>query len=103
MTIEPRRPFFGSLRVRHFGPRPLIEDASVRSHASTIWNGEVGHRLSKTARLVVEVFNLFDAAVSDIDYFYVSRLQGEPSEGVADVHTHPALPRTIRFGVQVAF
>jgi len=102
-TIEPRRSFFGSLRVRHFGPRPLIEDASVRSRATTIWNGEAGYRLSRTARLVVEVFNLFDAAVSDIDYFYVSRLQGEPSEGVADVHTHPAPPRTIRLGVQVVF
>ena len=29
VTIEPRQPLFGSLRVRHFGPRPLIEDASV--------------------------------------------------------------------------
>jgi len=102
-TIEPRRSFFGSLRVRHFGPRPLIEDASVRSRATTIWNGEAGYRLSRTARLVVEVFNLFDAAVSDIDYFYVSRLPGEPVEGVADVHTHPALPRTIRLGVQMGF
>jgi hypothetical protein len=103
VTIEPRRPFFGSLRVRHFGPRPLIEDASVKSAATMLWNGEAGYRLSKTTRVVLEVFNLFDAAVSDIDYFYVSRLPGEPFEGVADVHTHPALPRTVRLGVQVAF
>ena len=27
VTVEPRQPLFGSLRVRHFGPRPLIEDA----------------------------------------------------------------------------
>jgi hypothetical protein len=33
----------------------------------------------------------------------VSRLPGEPVEGVADVHTHPALPRTIRLGVQMGF
>jgi len=52
---------------------------------------------------VVEVFNLFDAAVSDIDYFYVSRLRGEPSEGVVDVHTHPVPPRTIRLGLQMGF
>jgi hypothetical protein len=103
LTIEPRQPLFGSLRARHFGPRPLIEDASVRSRATTIWNGEAGYRLSRTARIVVEVFNLFDAAVADIDYFYVSRLPGEPFEGIADVHTHPALPRTVRLGVQVGF
>ena len=103
VTIEPRRPFFGSLRVRHFGPRPLIEDTSVRSRATTIWNGEAGYQLSRTARIVVEVFNLFDAAASDIDYFYVSRLQGEPSEGVADVHTHPAVPRTLRVSLRLTF
>jgi hypothetical protein len=103
VTIEPRRPFFGSLRVRHFGPRPLIEDASVRSAGTTTWNGEAGYRLSRTARVVLEGFNLFDAKVSDIDYFYVSRLPGEPVEGAADIHTHPALPRTLRLGVQLAF
>ena len=30
--------------------------------------------------------NLFDAEVSDIDYFYASRLPGEPAEGVKDTH-----------------
>jgi hypothetical protein len=39
---------------------------------------------------VVETFNLFDANVSDIDYFYASRLPGEPAYGVEDIHTHPA-------------
>ena len=103
VTIEPRRPFFGSLRVRHFGPRPLIEDASVKSGDTTIWNGEAGYRVSRIARVVVEVFNLFDERASDIDYFYVSRLPGEPVDGVADIHTHPALPRTVRVGMQVSF
>jgi len=50
VTIEPRRPLFGSLRVRHFGPRPLVEDASVNSKSTTICNGEVGYRLSSRAR-----------------------------------------------------
>ena len=103
LTIESRKPVFGSLRVRHFGPRPLVEDASVNSTSTTIWNGEVGYRLSNNARLVVEAFNLFDADVSDIDYFYASRLPGEPAGGVEDVHTHPALPRSIRLGIQVSF
>src|SRR5207247_8180852 len=70
LTVEPRKAVFGSLRVRHFGPRPLIEDGSVNSKSTTIWNGEVGYRLSNKARLVLEAFNIFDARVSDIDYFY---------------------------------
>jgi hypothetical protein len=51
----------------------------------------------------MDVFNLLDAGVSDIDYFYTSRLPGEPSEGVEDVHFHPALPRSIRIGLQIGF
>ena len=103
LTVEPRQPLFGSIRVRHFGPRPLSEDASVTSRSTTLWNSEVGYRLSNKARLVLEVFNLFDADVSDIDYFYTSRLTDEPDEGVDDIHTHPALPRSMWFGVQVSF
>jgi hypothetical protein len=103
IAIEPELPFFGSLRVRHFGPRPLVEDASVTSKSTTIWNGEVGYRLSRKARVVLELFNIFDAEVSDIDYFYASRLPGEPGEGIEDIHTHPALPRSARIGLQLTF
>ena len=103
LTFDGAPPLFGSIRVRHFGPRPLIEDASVTSASTTLWNGEVGYRLSSRARLVLEAFNLFDAKVSDIDYFYTSRLRHEPAEGVDDVHTHPALPRSVRIGIQFAF
>jgi hypothetical protein len=103
VTIEPRKPVFGSVRVRHFGPRPLIEDGSVNSENTTIWNGEVGYRLSNKVRLVLEAFNLFNAEVSDIDYFYASRLPGEPADGVEDIHTHPALPRSARISIQFSF
>ena len=33
----------------------------------------------------------------------MSRLPGEPLTGVADVHAHPALPRTLRLSFQVRF
>jgi hypothetical protein len=103
LTVEPQKTLFGSIRVRHFGPRPLIEDASVKSKSTTLWNGEVGYRLSSKARVVVELFNIFDADASDIDYFYTSRLRGEPADGVNDIHTHAALPRSARLGIQWSF
>jgi hypothetical protein len=103
VMVEPKQAIFGSIRLRHFGPRPLIEDASVRSASTTLWNGELGYRVSPRARVVAEIFNLFDAKVADIDYFYASRLLGEPEEGVEDIHTHPALPRSVRIGLQVSF
>jgi hypothetical protein len=103
LTAEARRPVFGSVRLRHFGPRPLVEDGRVRSASTTVWNGEIGYRFSTGARLVVEAFNLLDARVADIDYYYVSRLPGEPPDGVADVHTHPAPPRSARVTLQLVF
>lgn len=103
VIVEPSRPFFGSVRVRHFGPRPLVEDASVRSRSTTVWNGELGYRASRRARIVVEVFNLFNADASDVDYFYTSRLPGEPAEGTGDLHSHPALPRSARVGIHLTF
>src|SRR5262249_57558512 len=38
---------FGSLRLRYFGPRPLIEDNSVRSKATTLVNLEAGYYYKK--------------------------------------------------------
>jgi hypothetical protein len=103
ITVSPQRPIFGSLRARHLGPRPLIEDASVKSKSTTLWNSEAGYRVSSRARLVLEAFNLFDADVSDIDYFYTSRLPGEPDAGIDDIHTHPSLPRSARVSLQLSF
>lgn len=93
----------GELRYRHFGPRPLIEDDSVRSEASNLVNARVGYRITPRIRLDVDVFNLLDAQVSDIDYFYTSRLPGEPRAGIEDVHFHPVETRAFRFGVTTSF
>jgi outer membrane receptor protein involved in Fe transport len=103
VTVEPARRIFGSIRVRHFGPRALVEDNSVQSESTTIWNAEMGITLSEQLRISVEAFNLFDSDVADIDYYYASRLPGEPIDGVDDIHTHPSIPRTARVSLQVAF
>jgi hypothetical protein len=103
LSVDDVRGVFGSLRARYFGPRPLVEDDSVRSKATALVNLGAGYRISPKVRFVLDVFNLFDAADSDIDYFYESRLPGEPAEGVADIHFHPTLPRTARVGVVVGF
>ena len=95
--------FLASVRVRYFGPRPLIEDNSVRSQASTTLSAEVGHPLGRWGTLVIEGFNLLDAKVGDIDYFYTSRLPGEPAAGVDDIHTHPEAQRTFRFRLTAAW
>jgi hypothetical protein len=102
-TLHDGGPFSASLRLRHFGPRPLVEDDSVRSKASTTLNARLGYRVSRRLALGLDLFNLTNARVSDIDYFYASRLPGEPAEGVEDIHTHPLPPFRVRASVAFSF
>lgn len=85
----------GALRLRYFGPRPLIEDDSVRSHASTTLNGRIGYRIARDLRLELEGFNLANKRVSSIDYYYASQLRGE-AEAREDIHFHPLESRSFR-------
>jgi outer membrane receptor protein involved in Fe transport len=103
VTVHELGPWTASVYVRYFGPRPLIEDDSVRSTASTIFNGMVSYRFAKWARLTLDVFNLLDAQVDDIAYSYASRLQGEPDAGVDGIHFHPAEKRSFRLAAMFTY
>ncbi|HTO96974.1 MAG TPA: TonB-dependent receptor [Myxococcales bacterium] len=103
VTVHELGPWSASVYVRYFGPRPLIEDDSVRSTASTIFNGQVTFRPAKWVRLTADVFNIFNAQVDDIAYSYTSRLQGEPAAGVDDIHFHPAESRGVRVTTAFGF
>jgi outer membrane receptor protein involved in Fe transport len=103
VAVEDAGRVFGSLRLRYFGARALVEDGSIRSKPTTLVNGQLGVRLTRSLRVGLDVFNLFNTEASDIDYFYTSRLRGEPAGGIDDIHLHPALPRSIRIGLQVEF
>lgn len=92
-----------SSRLRYFGPRALIEDNSVRSSGSLIVNGRIGYQASRQAVFALDIFNMFNRKVADIDYFYTSRLAGEPAAGVNDVHTHPAEPRMARLTMTLLY
>ena len=76
--------------MRYFGPRPLVDDNSQRSKATTLAYLRVGYKITPSARVVLDVFNLFDRQASDIDYYYASRLKAEPVDGVNDIHFHPS-------------
>jgi len=90
----------GTLRVRHFGSAPLIEDNSARSNPTTLVNAGVYYRFGR-ARLDIDIFNLFDSKDADITYFYTSRLPGEPAAGVDDFHLHPVEPRQVRAALRL--
>ncbi len=87
--------WFGSLRARYFSGAPLIEDGSVESDGSTMVNLALGYQ-GDAWRVQLDALNLLDSDDHDIDYFYASRLPGEPAEGIEDVHYHVFEPRQLR-------
>lgn len=91
-----------TLRLRHFGTAPLIEDDSQRSDPTTLVNLG-GYYTVGSTRVAVELLNLFDSRDNDITYFYASRLPGEPAEGVEDRHLHPVEPLSVRVSLRQSF
>ncbi len=87
--------FFGSLRSLYFGARPLVEDGSLDSQPSWQVNARIGYRKNDW-QLALDCLNLLGRDDNSIEYYYPSRLAGEPAIGVDDVHLHPAEPRTFR-------
>jgi hypothetical protein len=102
-TVHDLNGYFRSLRLRYFGSRPLIEDDSARSDATLLLNGEAGYEFRSGVRLALSAFNLLDAEDNDIDYFYASRLAGEPADGVEDRHFHPVEPAQLRLSLTLPF
>jgi outer membrane receptor protein involved in Fe transport len=75
----------------------------VHSKATTLVYANLGYEFADNWTVGLSIFNLLDTRASDIDYFYTSRLPGEPAGGVDDVHTHPAEPREFRVSITRRF
>jgi len=109
ITLEQQgeRGFFGGVRLRYFGPRPLVEDDSVRSAETILLSARAGYRFNKHWTLAVEAFNLLDRKENEIEYYYPSRLAGEgagPVEGgYNDRHFHPVDPISFRVALTARF
>jgi hypothetical protein len=86
-----------------FRPRPLIEDNSQRSPATSLFELASGYQVTKQRRVTATVFNLLNSAVSDVDCYFATRLQGEPAGGIEDRITHPSLLRSARVNLSIGF
>ncbi len=102
ITTRSDSGWLGTVRVRHFGAYPLIEDGSVESDGSTLVNLRLGREWTDFA-VYLDVLNALDSSDHDVDYFYASRLAGEPAEGIEDIHFHVFQPRSVRLSVRYAF
>jgi len=102
LTVTDQGPWEGGLRFRYFGPRPLIEDGSVRSGPTTLVDARIGYKLTESVTAQVDIFNIFASSAHQIDYYYQSQLRGEALP-VYDIHYKPVEPPSARFTVKMIF
>ncbi len=114
--------WFGALRYRYFGPRPLTEDRAFVSPATGLLNGQLGYRFDNGWRIQLDAFNLLDSKSDQITYAYGSLLKsdslfaacfpaaGPPlapaavcANGVMDRVLHPVEPLAVRLTVAGQF
>ncbi len=95
--------FFGSTQLRYFGRRSLTEDNSEHSNNTVTLNGQIGYKIGKNVHMTLQGFNLWNTHDHAIDYYYTSRLPGEPADGVNDVHFHPIETRSFRVNLVANF
>jgi hypothetical protein len=99
LTAQRDSGWFGTLRARHFGEAPLVEDNSARSPAYTTVDAQIGFKKSDDWLVALDVFNAFNVKWNDIEYYYVSRLQ-HAAAPQPDYIVHPGVPITARLHFQ---
>ena len=102
LGLEKLGPFAVDLRVRYFGPRPLVPDNSIRSGESTLTSVRLAYEPAPRQQVALDVFNLFDRPVDDVSYYYATQLKGQPAP-VEGIQAHPAEPREARVTYRVQF
>jgi hypothetical protein len=102
MAIQHLGAWDGGLRFRYFGPRPLVEDGSVRSGPTALWDARVGYRFTEIWHLQLDIFNLFNSQAHQIDYFYATQLPGE-SQPTYGIQFKPVEPLSARLTLAASF
>ena len=119
VTLGEKTGWFGALRYRYLGSRPLTEDNAFISPATGLVNGQVGYRFGNGWRIQLDALNLLNSRSDQIDYAYGSLIKsdslfaacnsGSPppaavcQNGVMDRVLHPVEPLALRLTVAGAF
>jgi len=77
-----------------------VEDNSVQSPATTVVNLPAARTFGHI-EMTADLLNVLDAARTNADYFYASRLPSEPVRGIEGIHNRAVEPRILRIGATV--
>ncbi len=90
-----------SLAMRHLVDRFASEDRTQTARGYTLFD-LTGRYRWRDWEAFVSLENLTDVW-REAQFFFVSRLRGEPLEGVPDVHFTPGHPRSVLGGIARRF
>ena len=94
--------FEASLRFRHLGPYPLIEDNSRRDKGSNIVNLRAAWK-PKPFEVYAELLNILNSRDKDMAYYYESYVPAFDAAPVEGRLSRVVEPRTLRAGVRYNF
>ena len=119
LTLGEKTGWFGGVKYRYFGPRPLTEDGAFWSPALGQLSARVGYRFENSWRVELEGTNLTNSTSDQISYAYGTILKTDSlyaacfpvqtvpaavcQNGVMDRVFHPVEPLAVRLTVAGTF
>jgi outer membrane receptor protein involved in Fe transport len=119
LTLGEKTGWFGGVKYRYFGPRPLTEDGAFWSPALGQLSARVGYRFENGWRVELEGTNLTNSRSDQISYAYGTILKTDSlyaacfpvqtvpaavcQNGVMDRVFHPVEPLAVRLTVAGTF
>ncbi|MGZ3258290.1 MAG: TonB-dependent receptor [Croceibacterium sp.] len=94
----------GGLQWRRLGTHPLSDgDKYPQDKGYSEFNLDIAYESPGGWKLGATIINILDSHDNAADYYYTTRLPGEPTAGVLDFQTHPLEPRAARFSLAKTF
>jgi len=91
-----------SFAMRYLGDRYADEDRHQTARGYLLFDFTARYRY-KWLEAFVSIENLTNTEYREAQFFFNSRLAGEPTTGVPDIHYTPGNPRTVMGGLAVRF
>jgi len=91
-----------SAEIRYLGDRVADDFGFHTARGYTLFNWNARYRY-KALEAFLSIENLADTKWREAQFFFTSRLPGEPAGGVPDVHFTPGNPRTFLGGIGLHF
>ncbi len=92
----------GTIRMRHLGPSPLVEDNSVRDKGSTVVSLRAARKFADF-EIYGEILNVLNSRDKDIAYVYEAYIPAFDASPVEGRVSRVVEPRTIRVGATYRF